>query len=109
MAGALLPHAREGYIALRTLPDGRVAGVRRLLFHYTMHVGIDEWGYEERYCYACILDALSDLGAWDGRGDPPGRWHKHPDTGRRRDPDTGEVWHERDDGARAMRVAEVVR
>lgn len=89
-------HVKALYVAMWTLPDGRIAGVHRLLFHWTLHVGIDDFGYRERYCYERVGDALADLIMWNGTGDPPGRWHKHPDTGRRRNPDTGFIWDERE-------------
>ncbi len=82
------------YIFTKALPDGQIIGVCRLLFHWTLHVGISDVGYDDRYCYQSPLDAVSDAQAWDGSGDPPGRWHKHPSTGRRRNPDTGLTWHE---------------
>lgn len=82
------------YIFMNTLSDGRVIGVHRLLFHWTLHVDISEFGYEDRYCYENLPDALKDAVTWDGQGDPPGRWHKHPRSGRRRNPDTGLIWHE---------------
>lgn len=87
-------HIRKLYLGIRTLPDGRIIGVHRLLFHWTMHVGIDNVGYEDRYCYNDVIDAMTDLANWTGDGDPPGRWHKHPGSGRRRNPDTGFIWHE---------------
>jgi hypothetical protein len=85
---------KSHYTAMRELPDGRVCGVHRLLFHWTMHIGISNYGYEERYCYQTEKQAIDSMMAWDGTGDPPGDWHKHPDSGRRRDPFTGEIWHE---------------
>lgn len=71
------------YIAHRTLPDGRLVGVLRLLFHWTMHVDIHDDGYEDRYCYQTEEGAVSAMQAWSGEGDPEG-WHRHPKTGRRR-------------------------
>jgi hypothetical protein len=83
------------YALVRRLPDGRLCGVKRLLFHWTIHVGITFTGHDERYCYATFAGAASALEAWDGEGEPDG-WHKHPSSGRRRDPATGETWDEHD-------------
>jgi hypothetical protein len=95
MSVADLPEeVQRAYVALRELPDGRVAGVARLLFHWTLHYGITEIGIDGRYCYGTDIDAILDLALWEGVGDPPGRWHKHPPTGRRRDPDSGRIWDE---------------
>jgi hypothetical protein len=72
------------YHALRTLPDGRVIGVARLLHHWTLHIDIDWFGYEDNYCYATCDKAMVGLQEWTGIGDPPGGWHRHTRTGRRR-------------------------
>lgn len=79
------------YIHLRELPDGRLCGVMRLMFHWTLHVGIDFVGYADRYCYETLSGALLALERWDGTGDPEG-WHRHLKTGRRRDLKTGREW-----------------
>lgn len=88
------PELEEHYEGWKWIPSRGWCGVARLLFHYTLHYGIVPTGYQGRYCFQERADALSSMAAWSGLGDPPGRWHKHPDTGRRRDPDTGETWDE---------------
>ena len=80
------------YFAMKTLPDGRRCGVVRLIYHFTMHVDINEIGYEDRYCYRTLDGALRALADWDGEGDPEG-WHRNPKTGRRRDAE-GNEWVE---------------
>jgi hypothetical protein len=79
------------YCHLRVLPDGRICGVAKLLFHWTLHIDIDPFGYADRYCYTDSIDAIAALDQWDGKGDPVG-WHRHPRSGRRRDPATGREW-----------------
>lgn len=79
------------YRYLREMPDGRVCGILRLLLHWTIHVDVHEFGYEDRYCYSTFSGARAALDAWDGTGDPVG-WHRHPASGRRRNPGTGEEW-----------------
>ena len=81
----------KGYSALKVLPDGRLVGVMKLLYHYSLHVGIDEGGYSERYCYKDAAGCVLAMMAWDGEGDPLG-WHKHPESGRRRNLETGKEW-----------------
>ena len=94
-SGFLYPETREYYVDVKQLPDGRFIGTMRLLFHWTIHVDIDPMGYwRERYCYATYEMAKRALDEWDGLGDPD-YWHKHPDTGRRRDPVTGRIWYDR--------------
>lgn len=58
------------------------AGVKHLCFTAGLFVGLNPYGYEWRYCYPNMMDAVNALEAWDGSGDPPGPWIKikgHPD------------------------------
>jgi hypothetical protein len=87
---SLLPEITDHYTILGRLPDGRVCGVLPLLYHWTLHVGIDDYGYSDRYCYQTQALAEKALREWDGDGDPK-EWHRHPMTGRRRDA-TGREW-----------------
>lgn len=77
-------NVKAEYYALRVLPDGRVIGVRRLLYHWTLHVDIDWVGYRDNYCYETRYRAMVGLNEWTGADDPPGGWHRHTATGRRR-------------------------
>lgn len=79
------------YLFIKRFADGRICGISRLLYHWTMHVDISEWGYEDCYCYQTEAAAITALKEWDGKGDPK-NWHRHPKTGRRRDLITGEEW-----------------
>src|SRR5262245_24839389 len=72
------------YIGIRRLPDGRIIGVHRLLYHWTMHVDIDEIGYADKDCYQTQEQALLAMLTWDGIGEPGYGWHRHLKTGRRR-------------------------
>lgn len=83
----------EHYLAMRELPDGRIVGVHRLLQHWTLHVGIDDFGYAERYCIWSEWMAMNALLAWNGEGHP-GWWHKRKGRGSElcRDVFTGEIW-----------------
>ncbi len=92
LAAFTLPEeVKNQYIDLRQLPDGRYIGTLRLLFHWTMHVDIDPIGYADRYCFATYELAKKAFDEWSGDGDPD-YWHRHPKTGRRRDPETGREW-----------------
>jgi hypothetical protein len=79
------------YHQVKIMPDGRLCGIHRLLFHWTLHVDIGEFGYTDRYCYDTLARARAALDQWDGIGDPDG-WHRHQNTGRRRDLATGREW-----------------
>lgn len=86
-----------GYLEPRELGDGRYAAILPLLFTHAIITGRmgDVLGYSDRWCYAGFEKARAALDAWDGAGEPEG-WHRHPDTGRRRelDPETGEILSE---------------
>jgi hypothetical protein len=74
---------KDQYHAIRVLPDGRVIGVKRLLFHWTLHVDVNWYGYADNYCYETLEQAMAGYGQWTGSGEPTG-WHRHVKTGRRR-------------------------
>jgi hypothetical protein len=79
---------RNGYLSPTPMGDGQYLVLHRLMFHWTMIRGtmFDDWGYEDRWCYADLKKASAGLVDWWSRGfegEPTG-WHRHPDTGRRR-------------------------
>lgn len=69
----------------KDLGNGVYAGVKPLLFHWTLLTGIigNTSSYEDRYCYQTLVGAIDAMVAWNGNGDPVG-WHRHPRSGRRR-------------------------
>ncbi len=75
------PEVLAAYKRFWTLPDGRLCGLHRLLYHWTVHVDIDPVGYADRYCFMTAELAIEAMDQWDGAGDPI-NWHKHPRTGR---------------------------
>jgi hypothetical protein len=89
----LCAEIKRSYVAFGQLPDGRYCGLYRLLYHWTIHIGITEYGYDDRYCFQTASLGLQALTKWDGEGDPD-FWHKHPKSGRRRDIVTGHIWQE---------------
>ncbi|WP_139339112.1 hypothetical protein [Marinobacter lutaoensis] len=64
--------------------NGRTAGVKPFLFTWAIIADFTPSGYKERWCYHSLTDALAALNDWDGNGEPDG-WHRHVNTGRRRD------------------------
>lgn len=77
----------NGYVGACMLPDGRIAAVYPLAYTgaiITMTPAGIEFGYEDRWCYHSVADALRALNRWDGTGEPDG-WHRHPTSGRRRE------------------------
>lgn len=87
----LAEEVRRSYHSFKSLPDGRLCGIMKLLFHWTIHVDIDPVGYGDRYCYQTLDLAVEAMEKWDGTGDPD-NWHRHPKSGRRRDLETGREW-----------------
>lgn len=71
----------EGYISIRMLPNGKMAGLMQFMFTLGLVVGLDEHGHEYRYCYEHMLDAAKDLATCDSEGDPAGAWIKHKGRG----------------------------
>lgn len=65
-----------GYTGVRQLPDGRWVGVIRMAYTVGLCVGLNDAGYEYRYCYQRYADAVCAAEQWDGQGDPPGPWIK---------------------------------
>ena len=52
----------QHYHHITEMPDGRRAGIQRLLFTVAVCVGIDDYGcWERRYCFATLADALAGL------------------------------------------------
>tara|TARA_R110000868_G_scaffold217359_3_gene467438 strand:+ start:1819 stop:2088 length:270 start_codon:yes stop_codon:yes gene_type:complete len=66
--------------------NGVFYAICRFIFTTGLVVGIDEIGYESRYCYLNHVDAVKALEEWDGIGDPPGNWIKQKGAGDRSNP-----------------------
>lgn len=79
---------RDGHIIIHELPDGKVVAVVRM-FASTALVLVTEnygtlcaWnGWERRFCYEKLADAISAASCWDGTDDPPGDWIKDKSPG----------------------------
>lgn len=79
------------YSDIKHLPTGERAWVGRFIFTCAILVGESYRGYRDRWCYHTKADAQRALDEWDGTGEPQG-WHRHPDTGRRLNEQTGEIY-----------------
>ena len=67
--------AREGYRKL-CIRAGAVCGLYSFNFTTGLVVGLTPDGYERRYCYARVDEAIAALAGWDGQGHPGGPWIK---------------------------------
>jgi hypothetical protein len=83
------------YRQLTELPDGRLACVCRFLYTDAILVGLNEYGYKDRWCYAHGYAAEDSLEEWaanfDNQPEPQG-WHRNPKSGRRRREDGTEYF-----------------
>lgn len=61
--------AAEGYMNVTT-KAGKLCGVMPMAFTWGLFVGLDRWGYECRYCYHTLGEAVGALNDWNGIGDP---------------------------------------
>lgn len=62
----------DGYKEIRELPGRGICAVQRFIYTSGIVSGIDEWGYEGRWCYKTMADAVAALREWNGEGDPGG-------------------------------------
>jgi hypothetical protein len=67
--------AKNGYTDICVLRR-QVCAVRGFNFTTAVVVGLDDVGYERRYCYEHRSDAQVALAIWDGVGHPSGPWIK---------------------------------
>lgn len=89
-----------GYFAPCETGDGRWTAISNFIFTSAILIGdmFDMYGHTDRWCYHKRIDALSARLVWacaGYKGEPPG-WHRHPESGRRRengDPDTEIIQH----------------
>lgn len=65
----------SGYTDIRVL-QAQVCAVKQFNFTTAVVVGLDDVGYQRRYCYEHREDAQTALAAWDGHTHPSGPWIK---------------------------------
>lgn len=67
----IMQHARDlGYGRVCVITDRGVCGVFRFMYTVGVCFGIDETGYEGRYCFDTAQNAMLFLEFWDGRTAP---------------------------------------
>lgn len=80
--GSLMSLLREeGYLDIREIPGKGLCALKPFMFTWGLMVGLNRIGYDYRYCYQNLADALRALQKWDGEGDPPGPWIKRKGGG----------------------------
>jgi hypothetical protein len=66
--------------------DAGFVCINRLMYTHAILADLTHLGYGDRWCYKDYDAARAALDAWDGQdGTEPSGWHRHPNSGRRRD------------------------
>lgn len=52
---------KEGYIFIKEIPNRGICALRRFIYTIGLVYNLDEIGYEGRYCYSSLTDALDAL------------------------------------------------
>lgn len=75
----------NGYREVRYIPGQGVCALQSFIYTVGLVTGLDEVGYEGRYCYPVeqSIDAVLAINSWDGKDEPSGNWIKY--KGKRRE------------------------
>lgn len=68
---------KEGYRDIRMIPGRGWCGLRPFIFTTGLCYGLNEHGYDGRFCYTTYLEARVAFELWDGGNNPHGQWLKH--------------------------------
>lgn len=67
----------ECYLAVRKMPaTNEFCGIQEMIYTTDLVTGMNDFGFENKYCYEKKQDAMEALFVWDGLEDPPGPWIK---------------------------------
>ena len=72
----------QGYRHI-VIKNGEICGLYKFAYTWAIISGMNAFGYEGRWCYHNLIDAIAAFDKWNGIGDPEG-WYRDPTTGRRR-------------------------
>lgn len=64
-----------GHTNIKTGPDGTVYALERYIFTHAIVCGIDWLGYDHRYCYGSLVEAMGAYRDWSDKnfeGEPEG-------------------------------------
>lgn len=68
---------KEYYLYICWNPLKGFCGIARMAYTVGLFYNFSMTGYEGRYCYGTMVEAVEALKNWDGIGDAPGDWIKH--------------------------------
>ena len=79
--------AEYGSIYFRRMDSGDAIAVYPMTFGKARVCLIDaaHGQVANAFCYGSRTQAIAAAEVWNGEGDAPDGWHRHPETGRRRD------------------------
>lgn len=82
-----MDECQSGSIYYRPLNEHDAVAVYPMTFGKARLTLADRHGYSlwNGYCYANVAQALAAAEVWAGKEDPLDGWHRHVDTGRRRE------------------------
>ena|ERR1700691_2113735 len=70
----------QGYRNITEVPGRGICALYGFVFTTGLCINISAVGYGGRYCYTTFQHAAEGLKAWNGEGDPPGKWIKFKGT-----------------------------
>lgn len=70
-----------GYEHIRFIEPRGFCGIIRMIYTVGLVSGLDQSGYQHRWCYPDWASASHALSEWNGISDPPGDWIKHKGKG----------------------------
>lgn len=80
----------EPYVTDLQVKAGRIVCIQKLMYTWALLADVNPHGHapDGRWCYSSYEKAKAALDAWSGaEGTEPSNWHRHVQSGRRRDPD----------------------
>ena len=67
---------QQGYRSIKQCKNGVWVGVYSMIYTFGLCIGLDEFGYNNIYCYENLEEVLKACMLYGGEGDPSGPWIK---------------------------------
>lgn len=67
----------HGYISPREIPGRGICALHKFMYTVGIVHGLDDGGYQGRWCYSGMVQAVVAFNRWNGEGDPPLDWIKY--------------------------------
>lgn len=79
----------QGYYNIQK-KDGEWCAMLKYAYSVAIIAGLNEYGFENRWCYHDPEVALEQFIKWDGTSEPD-YWHRHVPSMRRRNPENEDI------------------